>query len=244
MTRKIVLIAPMLLFLLACSRGTSQEAHPLPASSQDVARSVELASQDRDFIEQAAQGDNAEIAIAALVEGRALRAEVTSLGRMVRSDHEESKRQLEAIAAARHIALPTSLGEQQATYDRVIDKRLDPFDREFVRAMIETHQDALQLFRNEATGGVDRDLKAFAASSVPKLEAHLQAATALASLAQAPQELTTPPTADAVQTPPASSFRKEPDANDPNSRIDIVPAMPPASRVVPHANSSAKKAKS
>jgi len=177
--RALTTLAAVLL-LSGCSPDTDQHAHarrldPAPSASQP------LASQDRDFLERAAQGGNAEVAIGELVSSRALRAQVVAFGHEMVAGHAAINRQLAAIAAKKRIALPSSLGEHQAGYDRVADLRHDAFDREFVRVMVEDHQDAVELFRSEAAGGADDELRAFAAATLPEIQAHLQHATSLAA---------------------------------------------------------------
>ena len=161
----------LLLLLLGCSPDTAQRAHELPPSQPSP--SASLASQDRDFLERAAEGNNAEVAIGNLAQRNALRAEVVSLGRMIAADHAAARTQLAAIAAAKQISLPTSLGEHQANYDRLVDLEGEEFDPELVKVMIEEHDQALELFRAEAANGADPELKAYAAAMIPKLEAHL-----------------------------------------------------------------------
>jgi putative membrane protein len=152
--------------------------HPRPADRSGPP-SASLAPQDRDFLERAAEGGNAEVAIGALVHGRATRADVIAFGQLMVAHHTANNRQLAAIAQARNIALPESLGDHQHSYDHVVERRGEDFDREFAKVMIEDHQAAAQLFRSEAAGGVDPDLKAFAASTLPMIEAHLAEAKKL-----------------------------------------------------------------
>lgn len=173
----ITALLSLMLLMVACSPDTSQHAHPQPRS--EPAPSADLASQDRDFIERATEGGNGELSMGALVDGRSLRADVIAFGHMMVADHSAANAQLAAIAAAKHIALPTSLGEHQQNFDRIVDLKHDDFDRQFKRVMIDDHQDAVQLFRSEAEGGVDPALKAFAAATLPKIEAHLAQAKAL-----------------------------------------------------------------
>lgn len=163
----------ILLAAIGCTPDTAQHAHPRPADAEP-SRSQTLASQDRDFLERAATGGNAEIAIGGLVDDRTQNADVLALGHMIVADHVAANERLRAIATAKHIALPQSLGEHQAGFDRVADERDDPFDRDFMRVMVEDHQQALELFRAEATNGTDPALKAFAASTLPMLEKHYQ----------------------------------------------------------------------
>jgi putative membrane protein len=88
---------------------------------------------------------------------------------------------LGAMAARSRIVLPTSLGEAQASFDRLVDLHRDRFDEDFMKVMVDDHHAALELFRSEASGGSDPALKAFAAGTVPTIAAHLEHAKAIAS---------------------------------------------------------------
>jgi putative membrane protein len=164
-----------------CALGCTPEArqHVLPAHVAEAAPSASLASQDRDFLEQAAEGGNAEIAIGGLVDGRAASGEVVAFGHMLVADHTAANKELTAIAAARHIALPTGLGEAQASFDRLVDQSKEPFDHDFARVMVDDHTQAAELYRSEAANGADPQLKTFAAKTLPTIEAHLAKAKTL-----------------------------------------------------------------
>lgn len=175
MNRALLLAA---LVAIACSPDTEQHAHSRRASSALPA--PVLTPQDRDFLERAAQGSNAEVAMGRLVETHTTDPAVKAYGRRMVADHTAINRRLAAIAAKHGISLPTSLGEHQASYDRVVDLRLAPFDQEFMQVMNEDHDMARELFHGEAKGGFDPDLKAFAAQTLPIIEAHLTHAKSMA----------------------------------------------------------------
>ena len=181
------LLAVLLVMLLAgaCTPDAEQHAH---ARRSGTAPSPILPSQDRDFLEHAAQGSNAEIAIGKLVRSRALRPEVKAYGERMVADHTAINQRLAAIAARHRIVLPTSLGEHQHSYDRVVDLRWDRFDEEFLQVMVEDHDMAAELFRLEAAGGADPELKAFAARTLPLIVAHLDHAKSLAGPKPAPAQ--------------------------------------------------------
>lgn len=170
-------LALVLLLLAACSPNVDQDMHP--TRKAEPAPSAGLASQDREFLERAAEGHNAEMAIGRLGARRGVRPDVTAFGAKMVADHGAMKQQLMAIAAAKHISLPTGLGEHQQNYDRLVDRDRDEFDREFAKVMLGEHQQAAELFRGEAKNGVDPDLKAYAAAMVPKIEEHLHHAESL-----------------------------------------------------------------
>lgn len=172
-----VLVAALL--LAACSPDTAQQAHSRKGMSPTPPAPV-LAPQDRDFLERAAEGSNAEITMGRLVETHSKNPAVIAYGRRMVADHTAINQRLAAIAKQHHIALPTSLGEHQASYDRVVDLRREEFDQEFMQVMNEDHDMAAELFRGEASGGIDPSLKTFAAQTLPLIEAHLAHAKSMA----------------------------------------------------------------
>jgi putative membrane protein len=167
----------IVLALAACSPEASQSIHPRPAAAPSA--SAALALQDRDFLERATKGGNAEVAAGALAESRAMRGEVKAFGRKMVAHHSAANERLAAFAAARRIALPDSLGEQQHGFDRLVGRRGDSFDREFARVMVEDHQTALELYRSAASGVSDPALRALAAATRPMIAAHLEEAEGL-----------------------------------------------------------------
>jgi putative membrane protein len=175
-------IAVLLLLLTACSREITQQAHPKPPGPPP--RADVLSLQDRDFFERAVQGSNAEVAMGTLVRDHALRAEVIAFGQRMVADHGAINKQLAAIAASKRITPPTDLGEHQRSFDEVVDRHADGFDRRFVRIMIDDHHAAIELFKSEASGGIDPQLRAFAAATLPLLEAHLHHVQTMAQLAE------------------------------------------------------------
>jgi putative membrane protein len=167
---KTILIAVVAGLAAACSPDVAQDAHPRRDATSTA---PVLAPQDRDFLERAAEGSNGEIAMGRLATSRALRPDVRAFGQTLVADHTTMNARLAAIAARRRIVLPSSLGEHQAGYDRLVDLRREAFDQEFLQVMNEDHDSAYQLFRSEADGGADPELKAFAAWALPLIETHL-----------------------------------------------------------------------
>ena len=171
-------LALLAILLAACTPEAEQHAHARRFGS---APTPILPSQDRDFLEHAAEGSNAEIAIGKLVRSRAMRPEVKAYGERMVTDHTAINQRLAVLAKKRRIELPTSLGEHQLSYDRVVDLRYDRFDEEFIQVMLEDHHMAAELFRMQASGGADPELRAFAAQTLPLILAHLDHARSLAT---------------------------------------------------------------
>jgi len=167
--------------ILACmARCTpDQSAHPQPPASE-ASKAASLSSQDRDFLERAAEGNNGEAAMGRVAQKNGASAAVIEYGRMMVADHGAAQTRLAAIARQKSIALPTSLGEHQAGFDRIVDLKGEDFDTEFMKVMVEDHHNAVLLYQSEASGGVDPPIVAYARETLPKIRAHLEHAKALA----------------------------------------------------------------
>lgn len=174
------------ILFVACTPDAEQHAHARRSSGDPP--SPILPSQDRDFLEHAAEGSNAEIEIGKLVRFCAQRPEVKAYGERMIADHTAINQRLAAIAKKHRIVLPTSLGDHQLSYDRLVDLRFDRFDKEFMQVMVEDHDLAAELFRNEASGGADPELRTFAAETLPLVVAHLDHAKAMAGPKPAPAQ--------------------------------------------------------
>jgi putative membrane protein len=55
------------------------------------------------------------------------------------------------------------------------------FDKSYIKGMVEDHQEDIKEFQKEASSGQDPDAKAFAASTLPTLKAHLKKIQEIAS---------------------------------------------------------------
>ena len=161
--------------LAACT--AEQVAHPRPSSSK-ARTPTSLSLQDRDFLERAAEGNNGEAAMGRVAEKNGTGA-IVRYGRMMVADHGAAQTRLAVIARQYNISLPTSLGEHQAGFDRIVDLKGEDFDREFIKVMKDDHQQAVLLYQSEASGGSDASLVAYAKEMLPKIQSHLEHAKSL-----------------------------------------------------------------
>ena len=57
----------------------------------------------------------------------------------------------------------------------------DTFDKSYIKGMVEDHQEDIKEFQTEANSGQDPDAKAYAAATLPTLNAHLRRIQAIAA---------------------------------------------------------------
>jgi putative membrane protein len=81
------------------------------------------------------------------------------------------------VASKKGITLRDSLNaKDKALYGRLSKLSGDAFDKAYMRAMIEDHQEDVLEFRQESQSAKDPDVRQFAAKTLPTLEEHLRIA--------------------------------------------------------------------
>lgn len=131
-------------------------------------------SADSDFVQHAATGGKAEVAMGKLAEQRGAVASVREFGRWMVTDHTQANHQLAKIAQQSGMQLPSGPDKQQQAAMAHIEKlHGTAFDRAYIAAQLKAHEKTVDLFRKEAQSGQDTQLKQFAQQSLPMLEQHL-----------------------------------------------------------------------
>lgn len=136
-----------------------------------------LAASDNTFAMKAAQGGLAEVKLGTLAKDKASDPAVKSFGQQMVDDHSKANDELKQLASSKGITLPTDVdAKDQATYDRLSKLSGAAFDKAYMRDMVMDHRADVNEFRRESQHGMDPDLKAWAAKTLPTLEHHLQMA--------------------------------------------------------------------
>ncbi len=143
-----------------------------------------LSSGDASFVKQALISGTHEVSQAAL-EANATDYRVRQFAGRMTTDHQQANQQLIAIGNAKGI--DTSFAQSQPPITAITPapngvpnapakggKTLSP--AAYFREEIAAHQKAIALFKEEAAGGSDPQLRAFAKQTLPTLQAHLRMA--------------------------------------------------------------------
>ena len=151
----------------------------LAVSSMSVAFSA-VSTEDKTFATQAAQAGIAEVAAGELAGTKATNEDVKAFADKMVRDHSAANADLQDAAAKSSIVLPADVSiEQKAAAERLSTFIGAEFDHAYVEQMVKDHTDAVNLFRTEAAGGKDANLKAFAQKTLPTIEMHLEMAKKL-----------------------------------------------------------------
>jgi putative membrane protein len=167
----------------AINSGTNTVANAVNSVANTVsnaAASVTTPSADS-FMRDAAHGGMAEVELGKLAATKGQNAEVKSFGKMMDSDHSKANAELKALAAKKNVPLPTDLGPHASTVEKLKGMSGADFDREYVNAMVEDHEEDVAAFQKQADNATDPEVKAFAAKTLPTLKKHLEMIQAIQS---------------------------------------------------------------
>lgn len=168
----------------------------------------QVSTQDRHFAEQAATAGQKEIAEARVAESRATDPAVREFARWMIADHSLLDEMLRKRAQQAQITLPAPAAEPQIQKTTPADR----FDAGYVAAQVADHRHAVKLFETEARSGQDPQLRSFAQTALPLLQAHLAEAQDLQSRA-----LANLPAGTQVQVP-ATALSQEANRQTPKTR--------------------------
>ena len=140
-----------------------------------------LASGDRKFMQEAAVGGMAEVAMARVAVERASSDAVRDYARKMIEDHTRANEELMQLASSKGVTLPSAPNvKQQQMLARLGAMSGAAFDREYVRqAGVKSHEKMLKLVQSQSRKGRDADARAFAAKMVPAVQMHLDMARQL-----------------------------------------------------------------
>jgi putative membrane protein len=139
-------------------------------------------AEDEDFVKKAAEGGMMELKAAELAVKTSTNAGVKSFAQAMIKDHGKANTELQATAKKKGIATPTSLSQKnEQKLKDLSSKKGAAFDAAYALAMVNDHKEVVALFKSEASGGKDPDLKSWAAEKLPTLEHHLSMAQDLAN---------------------------------------------------------------
>jgi len=135
---------------------------------------------DARFVVKAASGGMSEVELGKLAVKKAHSANVRAFGEMMVADHSKANKQLTALADSDRISLPQYPGKKEEKLsDDLIKKTGNDFDMAYVDAMVKDHQEDIKDFEKEIKNAKGADIKAFAQNTLPVLQKHLKAITAI-----------------------------------------------------------------
>jgi putative membrane protein len=165
---------------LLCALGSPLVAQNVPAgtnASKMAAKGDAMSAGDAGFAKDAAIGGMMEVELGRIATQNASSDKVKQFGQRMVDDHTKAGNELKAVAAKHNLTLPDQLdSKHQMMVDRFSKMSGAQFDREYMSDMVKDHETDIADFRKETSSGSNRDLKDFAAATLPTLQDHLRQA--------------------------------------------------------------------
>jgi putative membrane protein len=154
---------------------SSPPSHTAAAATAQAA----LDTEDKTFVKQAATGGMAEVELSKIAQ-KSENADVKNFANRMVQDHTMANAELTSIATNMGAEMPKTLdSEHERLRDRLQALHGKAFDEQYMRDMVEDHNKAVRLFRQEERSGHNAQLKQFAQKTLPTLEEHQKTAQEL-----------------------------------------------------------------
>jgi putative membrane protein len=138
-----------------------------------------LNQQDKHFATEAAEGGMTEVELSKIAE-KSANPEVKRFAERMVQDHSAANAELTSIATNLGTEMPKALdAEHQKICDQLGSIHGKAFDQHYMRVMVDDHDKAVKLFRQEAGSAHNTELKQFAQKTLPTIEQHQKMAVAL-----------------------------------------------------------------
>lgn len=130
------------------------------------------------FLNDAIQGNLAEISLGQLAQRNGASDGVRSFGQMLVQDHWAANDKATALAKTQDVTPPVApKAETKKELDRLSKLNGKAFDQEFAKHMVADHKKDIAEFKAQARGS--DDVASFAKDTLPTLQKHLQTAESL-----------------------------------------------------------------
>lgn len=156
---------------------------------QSVKQPIGQASKfDKEFVREAAQLGQNEVALAQLAEQKASKPETKRLAQELVTSHTQANQQLSQLAFSKNIQIPTERSAaEQAHLNKMQANSAQQFEKEFISQAVKDHKRSISLYEKAAKNATDPDIKAWAQKMIPTLEQHLAMVQRPTAVGEAPR---------------------------------------------------------
>src|SRR5437867_7817273 len=127
---------------------------------------VKMSQKDVNFIQKAAGGGQQEVENGKMAEKQGKSADVKRIGARMVADHTKANKELTDLANRKGVKFDTRGVRAQNIGST-------DFDRQYLKLLETDHKNDVAEFQKEAKSGDDRDVKAWAAKTLPMIQGHL-----------------------------------------------------------------------
>jgi putative membrane protein len=162
------------LLLMGCL-GAALAFTACDKDDDDPVVTEELNQADLTFLNNATQGNLAEIMTGQLAATQGTTDSVRSLGQELVTDHQAAQDDLDSIASSENVNLADTVDANgQAMYDVLAGLSGAAFDSAFINMQLTAHNTAISMYQTYSGSGTFTSLKNYANTYLPKLQAHAE----------------------------------------------------------------------
>jgi putative membrane protein len=162
-----------LVLMITCT-GKKAESPIKAAEKQNEARFEDEQEDDAKKIAEAGIDNTYEIMLADTAFDKGASMEVKQLGEHLKKMHLKMNSELLALAAKKNIAIPADLTKSQKRCMLHMSRKHGlNFDKELVKYLRNTHEDAVNLYTELNEDSKDPDVKMFASKALTEVQQHL-----------------------------------------------------------------------
>ena len=133
--------------------------------------------EDAEFAVKIADAGMLEVQLGKLALTNASSPKVKEFAKMMIDDHTKAGNELKEAASKKNIMLPVAMSDKcQKKYDELAEKKGKDFDKDYISAMVDGHEDVLKEMKDESEKGKDGDLRLWASGKVAVVSHHLEVA--------------------------------------------------------------------
>jgi putative membrane protein len=153
----------------------SQSTAQLREGNDKTTISVQTTREERGFLQAASSAGMYEVQAGEKALVKSSDQRIKSIAQHMVDDHAKANDQLAALAKRKGVevsSIPTA--DQLKMLARLDDLNGSDFDREYISQQKSAHQGAIDKFQTAANTATDRDIRDWAAQTLPTLREHLQ----------------------------------------------------------------------
>ena len=164
---------------IACAEDRAPDADRPPEAAPGTpgAAGTTGTSADLDFVGEMMADGRAEVELGKLAQQKSRNSQVKEFAATVVRDHQQADAELKTAATQANISLSQvdpDMDHHEAIRDRLTELSGTAFDREFIKAMIDDHEKAVNDVENKADRAESDHVKQWAAKTLPTLQKHLE----------------------------------------------------------------------
>ena len=179
--RSVVSLLAAGILMSACNSVTESNKTENPAKAAEEQNDQKFSKadeKDAQLIVDAWLGSSFEMRMADSAKKYLSTDEGKRLAGMLADAHANINSRIQQLATDKQITLPTDItDDQKKKIEAIKNNKAKDFDKDFAKAMVEKHEDAIKMYEKSANDATDADIKSYFTSTLPELRSHLDMAT-------------------------------------------------------------------